>query len=224
VDLLPRGNFELNAEMRRFREMRNRELPHPVTGAMDKATAELVDSYFTDLVVTVGEAAPPFSLPDARGRKVSLGDLLLNGPVVLVFYRGLWCPFCNIHLRALQSVLPQITDLGATLVAVSGQTPDKTLATVERNDIDYPVLSDAGLTVARSYGLAFELPDYLREVYSGLGHPVPAFNGTSEHTLPIPGTFVIDTGAVVRFAHADPDYRYRADPADILAALREVVR
>lgn len=220
LDLIPQGDFDVAAEMLRFRELRNAVMPPDLLAAIDAATAELIDSHVADHVVSVGEAAPPFTLPDADGTEVSLEELLNRGPVVLAFYRGLWCPFCNVALRALQQFLPRFTDLGATLVAVSGQTPDNTLATIERTGIRYPVLSDVGLAVARSYGLVFELPDYLQEVYARRGHPIPRFNGTPEHALPIPGTFVIDTGGIVRFAYANPDYMYRADPADVLAALR----
>ena len=118
--------------------------------------------------------------------------------------------------------LPQINRLGASLVAISGQTPDNSLSMAEKNELTYEVLSDVGLTVARSYGLVFRLPGYLQDAYERLGHPLPMFNGTGEQTLPLPATFVIARDGIVRFAYANPDYTHRADPKDILAVLESI--
>ena len=115
--------------------------------------------------------------------------------------------------------LPQIAALGASLIAISGMAPDNSMSMVERLGLTYEVLTDAGLLVAQRYGLVFELPEYLREAYSRMGHPITEFNGTTEHTLPIAATFVVDTGGIIRFAYANPNYMHRADPADVITAL-----
>jgi peroxiredoxin len=219
---LPVAPFDLIQELDRFRNMRDDVIPADITRLMDKATAELIQSKLADQVAGVGSEAPGFSLPNATGQQVTLSQMLTRGPVVISFYRGVWCPFCNLEQRALQQHLPQISELGASLVAISGQTPDNSLSMAEKNELTYEVLTDIGLTVASSYGLVFRLPDYLQEAYEQLGHPVPMFDGPGQQTLPIPATFVADRDGIVRFAYANPDYMHRADPKDILATLKSI--
>jgi peroxiredoxin len=167
-----------------------------------------------------GDGAPPFRLADARGGAVALADLLAGGPVVLVFYRGAWCPYCNLQLAAFQSALADIRAAGATLVAVSPQTPDQSLTVAERHALEFPVLSDPGNAVARDYGLVFTQSEAATTTSRGLGIELPAFNGDDSHTLPAASTFVIGTDGVIRFAAVSGDYRWRVGPDEVLAALR----
>jgi peroxiredoxin len=222
VTKLPQGPFDLSGELGRWREIRNVVMPVDVIAGMDRGNAELAGSAVLDRVPQVGSRAPDFVLPDADGRPVSLARMLERGSVVLSFYRGIWCPFCNLELSALQNHLPQITELGASLVAISEMTSDNSMSLVERLDLTYEVLTDAGLVVADRYGLAWELPDHLRDLYARLGHPVSQFNGGGRHILPIPGTFVVDTGGIIRFAYANVNYMYRADPVDIVSVLERL--
>ncbi len=166
-----------------------------------------------------GAAATDFTLTDARDRPVTLSALLRDGPVVLTWYRGGWCPYCNIQLRAYQEILPEITALGARLVAVSPELPDNTLSTVEKNSLAFTVLSDPGNDVADRFGIAYTLPDALIEAFKGR-LDLPALNGDDSWRLPLAVTYIINTDGTVRRAFIDPDYRRRAEPADILAALR----
>jgi peroxiredoxin len=219
---LPDEPFDLMAELERFRNMRNSVIPENITSLMDRATRELIESGLADQVIRVGSMAPGFSLPNISGEWVTLDQVLSRGPVVVSFYRGVWCPFCNLEQRALQQYLPQINGLGASLVAISPQTPDNSLSMAEKNGLTFDVLSDVGSAVADSYGLVFRLPDYLQEAYDQLGHPLPLFNGAGRQSLPIPGTFVVAPDGVVRFAYANPDYTFRADPKDILASLKSI--
>ena len=136
--------------------------------------------------------------------------------------RGGWCPYCSLELRALQGALEQVRAANATLVAVSPQAPDASLDTVERQELTFPVLSDVGNVVARSYGLVFRLSDDLRATYDTFGIDLAGANGTDDHELPIPATYIIDTDGTVRFAFVDPDYTKRADPTDVVAALTEL--
>jgi peroxiredoxin len=168
----------------------------------------------------VGSRAPGFSLPGARGGVVTLAELLARGPAVVAFYRGGWCPFCNLQLRAYQAALPEIQALGATLVAISPQTPDNSLSTAEKAGLAFPVLSDAHNEVARAYGLVFKLSEGLQSLHSMFGSEPPKFNGDDSWELPVPGTFVLDRGGVVRLSFVDPDYTHRLEPAAILASLR----
>jgi peroxiredoxin len=219
-NLVPDRLYDLAVELARVRRLRDEVIPPAVAAHMDQATMALVESKAADRAVSVGARAPDFTLPNTVGKDISLKRLLNEGAVVVSFYRGVWCPFCNLELRALQQCAAEITKLDSRLVAISGQTPDNSLSMAEKNGLTYEVLSDVGLAAARSYGLVFELPAYLQADYRELGHPVSQFNGTDQNTLPIPATFVIDPSGIVRFAYVNPNYMYRADPTAIIAALR----
>ncbi|OBJ50939.1 hypothetical protein A9W95_23015 [Mycobacterium sp. 1423905.2] len=183
---------------------------------MDQATAELAGADSLAHIPAVGDAAPTFALPNEVGEIVSLDGLLASGPAVLAFYRGVWCPFCSLTLRAYQPHLPALRASGASMVAISLQTPDASLSTAAGNGLSYPVLSDVGGAVSRDYGLVFQLPGYLQDVYRQLGHPLPTFNGTNDWALPVPAVFVIDKSGVVRFGKALLDYTQRTDPLEVV--------
>jgi len=168
----------------------------------------------------VGANAPAFTLPDARGGELALADLLTQGPVVLVFYRGAWCPYCNLQLAAFQSALAEIRAAGAELVAVSPQTPDQSLALAEQRALAFPVLSDAGNRVARAYGLVFRSSEAATATMHELGVELSGFNGDDTNTLPAASTFVIGQDGRIRFASVSGDYRWRVGPEEILAVLR----
>lgn len=165
-----------------------------------------------------GAPAPDFILPNVDGRPMTLSALLAEGPVVLTFYRGEWCPYCNLQLRAFQAILPQIRELDAVLIAVSPQTPDKSLTTAEKKGLTFPVLSDSGNQVARRYRLVFSLSETLRAVNVNL----PAYNGDDSWELPMPGTFVIAPDGTVRLAFVDADWTRRLEPEAILDVLRRL--
>lgn len=172
--------------------------------------------------LAVGADAPNFELPDATGGLVRLAEVLATGPVVLNFYRGGWCPFCNLELQALQAALPEFGALDTTLVAISPEIPDSTLSTKEKNELEFHVLSDIGSNVSRQYGVAFTLDDETKELYEGLGLDLPTVNGSGTWELLVPGTYVIDTNGTIAAAFIDADYRRRVEPAVILEALAKL--
>ena len=170
----------------------------------------------------VGDQAPPIVLKNAKGTTVDVGALIKKGPVVVTFYRGGWCPFCDLQLRAYQSVLPEIRRLGAELVAISAQTSDYALSDVEKKQLTFPLLHDAHNRVSRRYGLVFTLSDTMKQLQTGFGNPIPKFNGDESWELNMPGTFVIDRAGIVKLAHVDPNYMVRLEPAAILDALQGI--
>ena len=198
------------------------QAPPEVLAAFDRETTSLVAPGIAANSLKQGAQAPDFTLPSVDGTHVTLSALLTHGPVVLTFYRGDWCPYCNLQLRAYQAVLPQIQALGASLVAVSPQTPDNSLSTAEKKGLTFPVLSDAGNGVARRYRLVFTEGEAVRPIMARFGSDVPAFNGDGSWELPMPGTFVIAPNGTVRLAHVDADWTKRLEPAAILGALRQI--
>lgn len=182
---------------------------------------QLIASGGAEKALKEGESAPDFTLPDALGRPVSLSDLLKQGPVVVTFYRGAWCPYCDLELRAYQQALPQLQELGASMVAISPQMPDQSLSLAEKNALAFAVLSDVGNQVAREYGLVFRVDEAVRAAYQQIGADLPAYNGDSSWELPIPGTFLIDQSGTVSLAFVDPNFTHRLDPAIILEQLKQ---
>jgi|SRR5579875_368680 len=209
----------LAQQLKEQNEAGRARIPAEALSVMDQATAEVASSGIAGSSLGVGATAPDFILPDATGTNVSLSSFLAKGPVVLAFYRGGWCPYCSTELRALQAKRVEINAAGATLMAVSPQTPDASLSTAEKLDLAFPVLSDGGNQVAESFGLVFTVPEALREVYAGFGLDLPAANGDDTFRLPIPATYVIRTDGTVAWRFADADYTKRAEPDDVLAAL-----
>ena len=209
----------LKSALDQFRLEFTGKIPPEIAAAMTRADNELAASGIAARALAAGSIAPDFMLKGAHGETVTLSDLLRHGPVVVSFYRGGWCPYCNLELRALQEVLPEITARGATLVAISPELPDESLSTAERNELAFPVLSDAGSRVARDWGIAFDLAEELRPIYTRFGHALPDRNGGSGWILPVPATFVIADNGIVRLAFVDTDYRNRLEPAAILCAL-----
>lgn len=157
----------------------------------DHAKERLRASGLGEQSLKVGARVADFTLRNAGGEDVQLADLLAKGPVVLSFYRGGWCPYCNIELRALQRALPEINDFGAELVAISPETPDHAQDTTETNDLEYEVLGDTGNKVARAFGLVFTLAEELRPIYQDFGIELPDYNGDESFELPVPATYVI---------------------------------
>src|ERR1700748_3810609 len=167
----------------------------------------------------VGDQAPDFALPDQRGGEVLLSALLRKGPVVLIFYRGEWCPYCNLQLRTFQAHLDQIAALGAQLVAISPQTPDHSLSMAEKNDLGFAVLSDVGAKVIDRYGLKYEVDAETRALFDAVGNDVGAHSGGGGWVLPAAATFVIGVDGAVRYASVRGNWTDRAEPAAVLAAL-----
>jgi peroxiredoxin len=199
------------------------QAPAPVLASIDESLAALARSGLTDRALRRGDLAPDFALPDATGAMVELRQLLSRGPLVLSFYRGAWCPYCNLELHAWQRHLPELERLGATLVAISPQTPDASLTLAEKHALAYPVLSDRGNVVARRFGVVYTVDERMRAVLEGFGVHLSAYNGDSTFELPVPATFLVAKDATIVGAWIDADYRRRAEPSVVLDLVRAIV-
>jgi peroxiredoxin len=169
-----------------------------------------------------GEAAPDVVLPDALGRPTRLSEAWRDGPLVVIFYRGGWCSYCNAQLRAWQAHAGELSALRASLVAISAQTPDNSMTTAEINALAYPVLSDSTLDAAEGFDISFTLPPELVDFYGAVGVDVPVFNGNGQWVLPVPSTFVIDETGTIRFAHVDEDFGRHPEPREVLAFIKRM--
>jgi len=186
---------------------------------MQRATQSLIDSGQADYALEAGDRAPEFTLQDADGSSVSSRELLAQGPLVTTFYRGIWCPYCNYDLQALEDVRPEIEARGASLVAISPQTPANSRKSQRDNKLGFLILSDPGATVAAEFGLRFSLPDDLIEVYRQFGADLATVNDDPSGVLPMPARYVIGTDGVIAYAEVNPDYTRRPDPSELLPVL-----
>ncbi|GAA5066595.1 peroxiredoxin-like family protein [Nocardia callitridis] len=196
------------------------QLPAEVVATFDRGIHDFLAAGIPTDAVRTGQELAPFTLDDATGTPVSLDDLVASGPAVIVFYRGGWCPYCNVALRTYQQeLLPQLKASGARLVAISPQTPDESLSTSEKAELEFTVLSDPGSRVARQLGIAFQQSDEVLDAQRTLGLDLTKVNAEGATYLPRPTVLIVDRDRSVRFIDIQPDYTARTEVADIVAAL-----
>ncbi|MEL6438329.1 MAG: peroxiredoxin-like family protein [Cyanobacteria bacterium J06621_8] len=212
--------MNLTQELDEFKSKFKASQPEEVKATMAQTTTDLINTQLAEKSLSVGEKFPDFTLPNAVGEKVSIESLLSKGKLVISFYRGGWCPYCNLELKALQQALPEMEAQGATLVAISPETPDSSLSTKEKNELSFEVLSDRGNTLAKQLGLVFTLPESLRPIYNNFGIDIPAYNGDDTFELPLPATYVLAADGTVTYRFANADYTVRLEPAAIIEALK----
>jgi len=212
--------MSLKQQLAEYRAGWFERVPAERQAIMERHIAGLRDGLAKSALKT-GDRAPAIVLGNARGDTVDVGALLKNGPVIVSFYRGGWCPYCNFELRAFQQILRQIEAAGATLVAISPEKPDDTLSTAEKNALSFEVLSDVGQKVGRAFGLVYDFSDELKSAYKEFGIDIPGKNGAEDWALPISATYVIDRDGTIIYAYTDADYRDRAEPADVLEVLKK---
>ena len=197
-----------------------RELVQPERLAItDNAVHDLLSTGIEDAILPVGAPAPTFALKDARGKLVRSTDLLALGPLVVTFFRGRWCPYCMTELEAWQAAFPLLRERGALLVAISPQLVRQNDFTVQRHSLTFPILADPGATVAAEFGIAYTVPEPLRQHYRSILINIPFINGDQSWRLPLPATFIIQQNNTIAFAEAHADHRVRPDPMDVLAQL-----
>jgi len=186
---------------------------------MHRGTDELIASAQAQRARKAGDAMPEFTLLDPDGKAVSSRELLAKGPLVISFYRGVWCPYCNLELQALQEALADITARGASLVAISPQTAANSRKSQRDNKLGFPILSDVNSDLALAFGIRFALPDYLVELYKSFKNDLPAINNDPSWVLPMPARYVVGTDGIIAYAEVNPDYTQRPDPSELLPVL-----
>ena len=196
--------------------------PPAAVAIFHKATADLIASGQATRALKVGDRAPAFKLPDSDGAMVDSALLLKKGPLVLTFYRGFWCPYCNLDLQAIETAAADIRARGASLVAISLQTLANARKSREQNGLSFPILNDHGGQIASAFGIRFRLPDDLIEVYKGFGVDLAAINGEPSWTLPMPARYVIAQDGSIAYAEVNPDYTRRPDPSELLPTLERL--
>ena len=198
-------------------------LPAEVVEVFDRSVTQMRTQGVPSETAAVGDRLESFTLGDAAGEPVTLDELIAAGPAVIVFYRGGWCPYCNLALRTYQQeLLPRLPALGARLVAISPQTPDESLSTAQKAKLDFTVLSDPGSRLARQVGIVFHQADDVLAAQRKLGLDLAQVNAEGSTQLPRPTVLIVDQNRTVRFVDVQPDYTARTEVADILAALGDL--
>lgn len=216
------GHDSLTKQLETFRAGMLARLPARDRSAILHAAEDLRASAETRKTPAVGEAVPRFALPDQHGRLVRLEDRLAHGPVVLLFIRGGWCPFCTLTLRAYQAALPAMQAAGGDLLAITPQPLGSCGALAERDLLSFPVLSDCNNTVSDAYGVAYDLAPALRDLYRRLGHDLPRVNGTGDWRLPLPATIIVAPDGTVVQSHVEPVAHRRLEPEVVVETLRRL--
>ncbi len=198
--------------------------PPEVVAVMHRVTDELIASGQAERALKAGNRAPAFTLPDPEGRLVPLQNLLAKGSLVLTFYRGAWCPYCNLDLQALEEARPEIEARGASLIAISQQTAANSRKAQLSNKLSFPILIDKGGELATKFGIRWRLPGDLQAIYKRLGADLVTFNGEDSWTLPMPARYVIGQDGVIVYAEVNPDYTQRPEPSDIFPVLDRLKR
>ncbi len=212
----------LNAQCAAVRDEFVASLPKEQQNTLMAAGQRLAESDVAVHAVSMNDPAPEFTLTDTQGREFQLSEALLHGPIVLSFYRGGWCPFCSLELKALADREADIRNLGARLVAVSPELHEQNQAAAGELKLPFPLLFDEANHVAREYGLVMQVDEAVRPLYQQWGFDLPTFNGDDSWELPLPGTFIIDTTGNVRAAYVNKDYTQRMEPNDIIRALEAI--
>ncbi|KAK1243255.1 hypothetical protein MKX07_003883 [Trichoderma sp. CBMAI-0711] len=207
----------LAAQLSTLAEGVKQNAPAPIANTITESIANLKKTFDRSAVIKPGTPLPSFKLPNALGKDVTSEDLLAKGgPILITFYRGDWCPFCNLALRSLQQHLDQFHAKNVTVVAISPELPNTSLTTTEKNELKFEVLSDVGNKFARQLGICWEQPESVKPVFDAFSIDLKARNGDESYALPVPTTLLVDSKGIVRNVHTDPDYMQRLEPSTAL--------
>jgi len=210
----------LKQEIEAFSQSMAGQIPQDALTVMQDASTTLQRSGIAGQALKAGDVAPDFDLPEVGGGRVQLADALLTGPVVISFYRGAWCPYCNLEMQALQRALPEIEACGAQLLTIAPELPEHAGELRDKGNLTFPLLHDRDNNLARKFGLVFELPEALRSVYANFGIDLAASQGNGRFELPMPATYIVAQNGTIVHAFVDTDYTKRMEPAEIIDILK----
>ena len=196
-------------------------VPADRLATVDRAVEELVSAKLAERALKIGDRAPAFELPDGDGMLWRSQDLLRGGPLVIIFYRGRWCAYCNAQLAALQEIHKEIAAAGASLVAISPQTQKHSYMTRDMHKLRFPVLSDSGNQAARKFGLVYRVPQDLQTMYESIMTKLPGYNGDQSWDLPLATTYIVQPDGIISWARVDADWRRRPEPEEMVSRLRQ---
>ena len=196
-------------------------VPAEIQAIHARVIAELQQQRIAESALAVGAKAPAFELSDHNGKSVSSTELLTKGRLVICFFRGRWCPFCVGQLEAMNLLMPDIEEVGASLIAISPQTVQQSFFMADQHKLRFPLLSDVGNDVARQFGLVYRVPDFQQAVYRRAFINLPLADGDESWELPIPATYIIERDGTVLYTSSDADYTERPEPAEIVAKVKE---
>jgi peroxiredoxin len=209
-------------EITKYQEGFKSKVPVEIQNIMLTATKKLQDQLISKNALKVGDISKEFKLPNAIGKDVSLSSAIENNDFVIVsFYRGVWCSYCNLELKALQKRNEEFKALGAQLIAISPQSPDASMTTKEKNELEFEVLSDHNNIIAKEYGLVFSLAEELRPIYKSFNIDIPANNDEESYEIPMPATYLINKNNEIIFSFIDEDYTKRCEPQDIIDTIKK---
>jgi len=212
----------LKDEIKNMQEAMLPQMPEDVLKLLLGNIEKLVKSGIAERTLNVGDEIPQINLPNAVGKTIDVNSMLKDGPVVISFYRGAWCPYCNLELKALQQALPEIKSLDAQLIAISPNTPDNSISSIEKHGLEFEVLTDAGNKIAKEFKLVFNLAEELHPIFQQFNFDIPKYNGDESWELPIPATYIIDTDGRIVHSFVNADYTQRMEPTDIISKLKEL--
>ncbi|THV53069.1 hypothetical protein BGAL_0060g00090 [Botrytis galanthina] len=196
--------------------------PSHIKDAINKSNTHFQQTFTPSLTLQPGQPFPDSTLPNALGTPISIHTLLLRSPLLITFYRGSWCPFCNLALHALQTHFPFFTAHSIKLLAISPQIPDQSLSTVEKHSLQFEVLSDVGNVLARELGILFQQPEEMRPVFEELGHDFEKSNGDASMEVPVPATFLVGRDGIVKRSFVDPDWTKRVETSVVMGWVEEL--
>ena len=212
----------LNEELADFAQQMSQKAPEEMLQTMSSEIGKLVESGIAEKALGRGDQAPDFELQDSEGKWLSLDGLVQQGPVVISFNRGNWCPFCNIEFRHLQKSVEEIKSAGANLIVISPQLPEKSAQLKSQLGYDYPILYDQENSIAREFGIVFTLSEPLRTIHQAFEMNIPEHNGNESYQLPLPSTFVVDSNKTIIYSYSNANWMERAEPGEYLQRLNTI--
>jgi peroxiredoxin len=214
--------MKLSEQIADLQQIMMKDIPLTVIESLLEEKIRLLAKKPEDSALNTGDIIPPIKLYNHKGQAVDLQSMLREKDLVISFYRGTWCPYCSLELRALLEYYPDICNAGAELVAISPELPDKSMESIEREKIPFQILSDPGNRIAKEFGLTFQLSAVLQEIYRNFGFDLVEKNGDLNWRLPMPATYIVRQDGRIHFAYVNSDYTQRMEPADIVEQLKNL--